>query len=218
MSDKNEDTKIFSAIYKAVADQDAKCVDAGQKFLNQSLSVLSKIRVPSNLADAVSAILHCQGTVITTGMGKAGHAARKCSSSLCSLSFKSSYVHPGDAAHGDIGIAGPSDVMLAFSTSGKTREVLETIDFARNLGVGRVVSITSHPDSPIREMSDVVVDMGEVVEAGHLSLAPTTSILVMLLFADMIALVAAEIKGVTREQYGVRHHGGYLGQKCRGEA
>jgi len=184
--------------------------------------------IPKELDIAVDILLRTTGKIVTTGMGKAGHIAQKCASLLCSLTFPAVYLHPGDAAHGDIGIiksydaecpelGSKADTLIAFSTSGKTREVLETIRFSRMLGVWRVISITSHPDSPVRRASDVVLDMGRIREAGHLGLAPTTSTVVMMIVADMLALVAAKMKNVTREEYGVRHHGGYLGKKCRGE-
>jgi len=179
--------------------------------------------IPSVVA-ASDAVCECQGKVITTGMGKAGHAARKSSSTFSSLGSPSCYLHPAEASHGDSGIAEPGDLLLVFSTSGKTREVIETIDLFRRLTAGgiddapsKVVAITSHPESPVRDMSDVVIDIGIVREAGHLSLAPTTSVVVMLVVADMVASLCAYRRGLTVEQFGLRHHGGYLGRKCRGE-
>lgn len=193
-------------------------LSSASNFLHDTLTSIFKIEISESVAQAVEAVIKCKGAIITTGMGKAGHVARKCASTLCSLTFKSSYVHPGEASHGDIGIVSPGDIVIAFSNSGKTREVIETIEFARQLGANKIISVTSHPDSPIRKISDIVLDMGEISEAGHLSIAPTTSIVVMLIISDMIALVAAEMKGITKSDYGLRHHGGYLGQKCRGEA
>jgi len=195
------------------------------EFLKATKKAVSGITIPNDFSEAVDIVLHTNGKIITTGMGKAGHIAQKCASSLCSLSFPAVYLHPGDAAHGDIGIikeydgavGSKADLLIAFSTSGKTREVIETIEFARKLGIWKVITVTSHPDSPIRRMSDVVLDMGMIREAGHLHIAPTTSMVVMLVIADMLALVAAKMKNVSKEEYGVRHHGGYLGKKCRGE-
>ena len=157
------------------------------------------------------------GKVITTGMGKAGYVAHKFSASLSSLGIPAAYLHPGEAAHGDLGIITPHDTLFAFSTSGKTREIIETIQFARHLNVGAVVAITSHPDSQIKTMSDVVINMGEIEEYGALHLAPTTSVVIMLVIADFLAVIASEIRGFTKEDFAKRHHGGYLGQKSRGE-
>lgn len=171
------------------------------------------------LMDAVEVIAGVHdGKVITTGMGKAGHAAQKSASSLSSLGIPSVFLHPGEAAHGDVGVVRDGDVLLAFSTSGKTREVMETIQFARKLGIKQVISVTSHKDSAIRDVSDIVVDMGPVREAGYLGIAPTTSIVVMLVISDLIAVMAAEARGFKMPDYALRHHGGYLGMKSRGEA
>jgi len=186
-------------------------------FLADTQKRLSELVVPPQMDEAVLAVLACKGKIITTGMGKAGHAARKAASSMCSLAFPAVYLDPGDAAHGDVGVVRPEDIMLAFSTSGKTREVQESIKFSKSLGISKVITITSHPDGEIREVSDIVLDMGDVEEVGHLGLAPTTSICIMLVISDMLCLTAAELKGVTQEDYGKRHHGGYLGKKCRGE-
>ena len=168
-------------------------------------------------SDAVDVIQNCQksnGKVITTGMGKAGIAMKKFSSILCSLGIPSCYLHPGESSHGDLGLITSNDVLFVASTSGKTREVIEIIDLARNIGVKEVIGVTSHPDSPIREKANVVLDMGELKEEGHLGLAPTTSILVMLSITDALALIIAEENGFTAKEYSLRHHSGYLHEKA----
>jgi arabinose-5-phosphate isomerase len=172
--------------------------------------------IPASV-EAITTICRCKGKLITTGLGKAGHAAQKVASSFSSLGVPSCYLHPAQASHGDVGVVSKGDILLVFSTSGKTREVIETVELARKLNVSKVISITSHPESPLMHMSDLVISIGLVPEAGHLGLAPTTSILAMLMAADAIATGCALVKGLTREGYGLRHHGGYLGAKCRGE-
>jgi arabinose-5-phosphate isomerase len=156
-------------------------------------------------------------TIITTGMGKAGHIAQKASSSFSSLGIPSFYIHPGESSHGDIGVVRPGDILIVFSTSGKTREVIETVDFTRKLNVGKIIAITSHVDSIIRKKSDITIDMGEICESGYLNIAPTTSIVVMLVIADMLAVNVAEMNGFTMKDFYIRHHGGYLGEKSKKE-
>ena len=191
-------------------------------FFESTVASLRRIGAPladsPGLKAAVEVVSTCRGKVITTGMGKAGHAAQKSSSSLSSLGIPSVYLHPGEAAHGDVGVVSDGDILMAFSTSGKTREVMETIEFTKHLGISKVISITSHKDSAIRDVSDIVVDMGPVREAGYLEIAPTTSIVVMLVISDLIAVMAAEARGFQMPDYALRHHGGYLGMKSRGEA
>lgn len=188
-----------------------------RSIIDEFTVAMDSISISPDLPKIVQEILDCKGIIVTTGMGKAGHAMRKFSSTLCSLSFPSSYLHPGEASHGDLGIISGEDILFVSSTSGKTREVLETIDSARAMGIKKVIGITSHIDSPIRQKADLIMDMGIVQEAGHLHLAPTSSILIMLALTDCIALTAAKEKGITKEDYGKRHHGGYLGRIARGE-
>ena len=97
----------------------------------------------------------------------------------------------------------------------KSREVIEILELSRHLGVTTVIGITSHPDSELREYSDIVIDMGEIKEACPLGLTPTSSMAVMLAISDALALALMEKNSVTREDYGVRHHGGYLGRAAR---
>src|SRR5690606_25027687 len=108
-----------------------------------------------------------------------------------------------------------NDCIIALSTSGKTNEVIEMLELGRHLGLQTIIGITSHPDSRLRELSDIILDMGPVEECCPLGLTPSTTIAVMLAITDAIALTLMELKGVTRHDYGLRHHGGYLGRKAR---
>jgi arabinose-5-phosphate isomerase len=189
----------------------------GRSILDQFVVVMDGIDIDDGFSEVVNELLGCKGKIVTTGIGKAGHAMKKFSSLLCSLGFPSCFMHPGEASHGDLGIMGSSDILFVASTSGKTREVLEVIDLARNININKIIGITSHEDSPIRGKADIILDMGNIIEAGHLRMAPTSSILVMLALTDTVALVAAREKGLTKEEYGKYHHGGYLGKKARGE-
>jgi arabinose-5-phosphate isomerase len=166
----------------------------------------------------VLALRDSTGKVLTTGMGKAGLVARKFASTLCSTGTPAAYVHPGEAAHGDLGLIEPDDCLVAFSTSGKTREVLEMLRLGRQIGLGTVISVTSHADSELRELSEIVVDMGPIAEPCIHGLTPSASIVVMMGIGDAIALTLMELKGFTRTDYGLRHHAGYLGKKARSEA
>lgn len=180
-------------------------------------AAVSSIQLNSEFSKAIDLFNSCNGKIVTSGMGKAGIVMMKFSSSLCSMGLPSCYLHPGEASHGDLGLLDKNDILFVASTSGKTREVIELIDLARNIGVKTIIGITSHKDSHIRVKVDCLIDMGEIEEAGHLRLAPTTSIIVMLAITDTLALCCSEEKGFTKEDYSMRHHGGYLGQKSRGE-
>jgi arabinose-5-phosphate isomerase len=190
-------------------------ISRAREILESEAKAIMNIPLDDNFEKAIEILENCTGKIITTGMGKAGNIARKIASTLCSTGSPSSFLHPGEAAHGDLGILSNGDVILAFSTSGKTREVIEMLQLAEHFGIDKIISITSHPDSTIRSLSNVVIDMGQVQEPCYLHLTPTSSTTVQLAIGDALALVLMERKKFTREQYGLRHHGGYLGQKAR---
>jgi len=201
-------------------------IDKAFGYLSKMSKAISRIHLDENFLKAVDFISSSnviygdserQYKIVTTGMGKAGHAMRKFSSILCSLGFSSCYLHPGEASHGDLGILEKGDVLFVASTSGKTREVLEIISLAKNLGVNKFVGITSHKDSPIRDKVNVCLNMGEIEEIGDLAVAPTTSILVMMAITDCLAIVSSERNGLTKEEYAKYHHSGYCGAKARGD-
>ncbi len=176
---------------------------------------ISRVEIGDDFERAVRTLAACEGKVLTTGIGKAGHIARKFAATLCSTATPADFIHPAEAAHGDLGLVSANDVLIAFSTSGKSREVLEILELARHLGVATVIGVTSHPDSELRDLADFVLDMGEIEEPCPLGLTPSASMAVMLAISDAIALALLEVKGVTREDYGLRHHGGYLGRAAR---
>lgn len=187
------------------------------EYLKDTLLAFKNIAGSKQLSDAISIICNCKGRIVTTGLGKAGHAAHKASSLFSSLGFPSQFLHPAEALHGDIGGLRAHDVIIAYSTSGKTREVLETLRLSKEIGVKTVIAVTSHEDALIREFADVELDMGVIKEAGYLGIAPTTSIIIMLMISDILATTAAKKKDFTLSDYAKRHHAGYLGGKARGD-
>ncbi|NCF34105.1 MAG: SIS domain-containing protein [Proteobacteria bacterium] len=186
-----------------------------QAVLRAEAEAISAVNVSQDFVTAVEVMQGCKGKILTTGIGKAGHIAKKFAATLCSTATPADFGHPAEAAHGDLGLVGANDVMIAFSTSGKSREVIEILQMSRHLGVTTIIGVTSHPDSELREHSDLVLDMGIIAEPCPLGLTPSASMAVMLAISDAIALALLEQKGVTREDYGLRHHGGYLGKAAR---
>ena len=186
-----------------------------QAVLRAEAEAILSVQVTDDFVRAVEALRQCQGKVLATGIGKAGHIARKFAATLCSTATPADFLHPAEAAHGDLGLVGPKDLLVAFSTSGKSREVLETLELARHLGVAKAIGVTSHPDSQLRQLCDLILDMGVIKEPCPLGLTPSASTAAMLAITDAIALALLEAKGVTCQDYGLRHHGGYLGRKVR---
>jgi arabinose-5-phosphate isomerase len=173
------------------------------------------IEINDEFEKAVQTLCATRGKVLATGIGKAGFIAHKFASTLCSTGTPAVFLHPAEAAHGDLGMIGHDDVIVAFSTSGKSNEVLEALELGRHLGLAAIIGVTSHPDSRLRELSDIVLDMGEIQEPCSLGLTPTASIAAMLAISDALALTVMELKGLTTADFGLRHHGGYLGRKAR---
>lgn len=204
---------------KIIEKEERRKTRAKAIFDNFSFAI-SNIRADISFCSVVDVIISCEGLIITTGMGKAGLVMKKFSAMLCSLGIPSCYLHPGEAMHGDLGIISNKhkDVLFVASTSGKTKEILDLMDLIKDLNLKSVVGITSHPDSPLRNKTNYLIDMGNICEAGELKLSPTTSTLVMMATTDALALVASEEKGFKKEDFSKFHHGGYLGKIARGDS
>ena len=183
--------------------------------IESEAEAIRSIEITPAFEETVNLLLSCQSKVLTTGMGKAGLSAKKFAVTLCSTGTPSLYIHPGEAAHGDLGVISHSDCLVAFSTSGKTREVIEMLSLGQHLGLGKVIGVTSHADSELREFCDIILEMGVIEEPCPLGLTPSASVAVMNAIADAITLALMEQKGITKQQYGLRHHGGYLGRVAR---
>lgn len=154
------------------------------------------------------------GTLITSGMGKAGQIAMNIATTFCSTGTPSVFLHPSEAQHGDLGIMRPDDLMLLISNSGKTREIIELVALARRLNPGvPVIVITGNPTSPLAECADVCLDTGGAPEVCPLGLTPTVSTTAMTVIGDVLVVATMKAIGFTGAQYALRHHGGYLGQK-----
>lgn len=186
-----------------------------QAVLQAEADAIMSINIDDSFERAVTTMMACKGKIVTTGIGKAGYLAQKFAATLCSTATPAVFIHPAEAAHGDLGLVSTNDVMLAFSTSGKSNEVIEILELSRHLGVETIIGVTSHPESDLRNLSDFVLDMGVIEEPCPLGLTPSASMAVMQAITDAISLALMEQKGVTREQYGLRHHGGYLGRAAR---
>ncbi len=183
--------------------------------LEREAAAIRAIRVDATYEAAIEALHACAGKIVTTGMGKAGFLARKFAATLSSTGTPAVFIHPAEAAHGDLGLIAQGDCIVAFSTSGKTLEIVELIELSRHLTGAKVICFTSHPESELRRLSDVVLDMGVIEEPCPLGLTPSASMAAMAAIGDALALTLMELKGVTRRDYGLRHHGGYLGHKAR---
>lgn len=169
-------------------------------------------RLGDEFCEAVDRIESCRGNVIVTGMGKAGLIGQKIAATLASTGTHSHSVHPAEAIHGDLGRLHPDDLVMAISFSGETAEVTRLLPSlaARSLPL---IAITGNPTSTLAKAADVTIELGELSEAGHLGLAPSTSTTAMLAVGDALALVVSRRRDFAPADFARFHPGGSLGRK-----
>jgi arabinose-5-phosphate isomerase len=187
-----------------------------KRVIEEEARELSKLseRLDHSFVRAVELILNCEGKVITTGVGKSGHIAQKVASTLSSTGTPSHYLHPSEALHGDLGVVESKDVVLAFSNSGESAEVLALLPYIKLLGT-KLISVTNNPNSTLAKHSDVHIFLGVSNEACPLNLAPTTSTTSALVLGDALAMVLLELRGFTEKDFALRHPAGALGRKLK---
>ncbi|MEE2760390.1 MAG: KpsF/GutQ family sugar-phosphate isomerase [Pseudomonadota bacterium] len=151
------------------------------------------------------------GRIIVTGMGKSGHVAHKVAATLSSTGRPALFVHPAEASHGDLGMLGEGDAILAYSNSGETPELSDIIAYTRRFKLP-LVAVTSEADSTITVQADVSIVLPVAEEACAIGMAPTTSTTMMLALGDAIAVALMERKGFTADDFKLRHPGGKLGK------
>lgn len=164
-----------------------------------------------SFATAVEWIARGSGKLVTTGIGKAGHVARKVSATFASTGTESIYLHPSDAVHGDLGRVGPQDVVLMLSNSGSSDELVRLLAPIRGIGA-RIVALTAESDSVLGREADVCVAFGRVAEAGRLGLAPTTSTTVLLALGDALAMAVLAQRDFSPADFARFHPAGSLGR------
>ncbi len=164
--------------------------------------------------EAVDILAGASGRVIVTGMGKSGHVAVKIASTLASTGTPAHFVHPGEAAHGDLGMIARGDVLLALSNSGGTAELAAVIAYAARSSVP-LIAVTANADSPLAGAARLSVVLPPVSEACPMGLAPTTSTTMMLALGDALAVALLERKGFSADDFRTLHPGGSLGQSLK---
>lgn len=198
-----------------VVDNDG-AVESGKRTVEigqQGLAALGRAfegPLGTAFCDAVRVIGELGGRVIVTGVGKSGHIGSKIASTLASTGTPAFFVHPAEANHGDLGMIGRDDVILAMSWSGETAELQGIIAFTQRFSIP-LISITSGPDSALARASNVVLLLPKEKEACPHGLAPTTSTLMQLSIGDALAIALLEARGFTATDFRTFHPGGKLG-------
>ena len=171
----------------------------------------AKENIDEKFVDLVKLIFSCKGRVILSGMGKSGHIARKIASTFSSTGTAAFFMHPGEASHGDLGMILKEDVVIFFSNSGKSDELLAIIPNIKRIGA-MIVSITNNDQSFLAEQSNIHINLNVQKEACPLGLAPTASSTVALAFGDALALSVLDFKEFTSDDFIRSHPGGSLGK------
>ena len=194
-----------------------------QDILDAESRAVANIPVTDGYEKAINLIVDMvwnkKGKLITSGMGKAGQIAMNISTTFASTGIPSVFLHPSEAQHGDLGIMQENDLMLLLSNSGKTREIIELVALAKNMNPTLpIIVITGNKESELASIADVTLWTGNSPEVCPLGLTPTTSTTLMTVIGDVLVVGSMKTTGFTKEMYAMRHHGGYLGKKSRGES
>jgi len=196
---------------QAVKRRERELLDYGRTVISAEAAALSRLALDESFATAVEWILGCRGRVVVTGMGKPGFVAQKISATLASTGTPSHYLHPAEAAHGDLGRVAREDVVLALSNSGETEEILRLLPALKRIGA-RVVALTRDSANPLARGADLVIRIGAIEEACPMGLAPTASTAALLALGDAIAMTVLKNRPFDREEYALYHPGGKLGR------
>jgi len=174
----------------------------------QSLSA----RLDARFERAVDTLLACKGRVVVTGMGKSGLIGHKIAATLSSTGTPSTFLHPADALHGDLGMLLAGDVVLAVSYGGETEEIVALLATIKRLGLP-LVTLTGNVRSSLAAASDIVLDTSVREEACSLNLAPTASTAAAMALGDALAIALLDRRGFNHDDFAALHPGGRLGKK-----
>jgi len=190
-------------------------------FINSALKVIQiegkailglQDQIEETFNDLCTSILATKGKLILMGIGKSGHIAQKISATLSSTGTPSFFVHPTEAAHGDLGMIDKKDAILILSNSGETKEITEILPALKRCA-GSIFTLTNNADSTIAKTGDINILIKANEEACPLDLAPTSSTTLALVFGDALAVSLLEHRGFTKDDFAKSHPAGQLGKK-----
>lgn len=189
-------------------------LDRIRRVLVEESTAISQLaqRLDSLYGTAVDWMASCKGRVITCGIGKSGHIARKTAGTLSSTGTPSLFLHAAEAVHGDLGMITAEDIVLMYTYSGETDELVRLFPAINSIGA-RTILITGRKESSAARAAGLVLDVAVDQEACPNNLAPTTSTTVMLALSDALALAVMERKGFTSEDFAKFHPSGALGKR-----
>ena len=191
-------------------------IDSALRTIEIERSALAELpeRIGPEFEQACRIMLDCSGRVAVTGMGKSGHIGNKIAATLSSTGTPAFYVHPAEAAHGDIGMITGADVVLAISNSGATAEIIALLPMLGRRGIP-LIAMTGEAGSELARSATVNLDASVREEACPLGLAPTSSTTAALVLGDALAMSLLEARGFSIDDFGHLHPGGDLATRRR---
>lgn len=169
-------------------------------------------RLDDRFAKAVELLFQCKGKVVVSGMGKSGLVGQKIAATMASTGTPAFFLHPAEGIHGDLGMVGRADVVIAISNSGETQEILQLLPYVERMGIP-VVAMTGRMTSTLAKNSDVALDVSVSEEACPMGLAPTASTTATLAMGDALAVALLQKRGFKEEDFAQFHPGGTLGRR-----
>jgi len=188
-------------------------IDRGKEVIRIEANAVANLekRIDERFGAAVQLICESKGGVVLTGMGKSGIIARKIGATLNSTGTDAQFLHPAEAAHGDLGMVKPGGVLICISKSGDTEEIRELIPLVRRIGV-KIIAMVGNLQSHLAQQADIVLDISVEEEACPHDLAPTASTTAALAMGDALAVALLDKREFTREDFARFHPGGNLGK------
>ena len=192
-----------------------------KNFINSALSVIEieskavmnlRNQIQSDFESLCSNILQIKGKLILMGIGKSGHIAQKISATLSSTGTSSFFIHPTEAAHGDLGMINKKDAILLLSNSGETKEIIEILP-ALKRSTANIFTLTNNNQSTIAKAGKINLMINAEEEACPLNLAPTSSTTIALVFGDALAIALLDARGFSKDDFAKSHPAGQLGKK-----
>ena len=189
-------------------------ISIAKKVILSEATALKNIanKLDNNFNLACEAILDCKGKVVTIGLGKSGHIATKSAATLSSTGTPSVFLHAAEALHGDIGLIGKLDLVICYSNSGETKELLLLLPLLKLLKV-TLITVTGNKKSMLAKSSDIVLDSSVQSEACPLNLTPTSSVISAIGLSDALAITLLKCRGFTSKDFAKSHPQGELGKR-----
>ncbi len=169
-------------------------------------------RLDENFLAAIELILHTKGKLIITGVGKSGLVGAKIAATFASTGTSSFFLHPTEALHGDLGMIGKGDTLIAISSSGESEELTKILPHIKRFDIP-LIGLTGNINSSLAKYADVFLDISVEKEACPLNIAPTTSTTLTMALGDALAVALMNKRGFKKEDFASFHPGGSLGKK-----